>query len=125
MAKESRETFRDMKLAMLNILSVYAGVTADELSSKTTFSMSDGENEDNNVTETQVALEVSRYTIDNGNDITKRLDDEQFDMIIDVRSPGEYKVDHIPRAINMPVLNNEERCKVGTIYSGNIYISKR
>lgn len=39
-----------------------------------------------------------------------------FDAIIDVRSPGEYAEDHIPGAINLPVLDNEERAVVGTIY---------
>jgi tRNA 2-selenouridine synthase len=40
----------------------------------------------------------------------------QFDMIIDVRSPGEFAEDHIPGAINLPVLDNEERAIVGTTY---------
>ncbi len=40
----------------------------------------------------------------------------QFDMIIDVRSPAEFAEDHIPGAINLPVLDNDERAKVGTIY---------
>jgi tRNA 2-selenouridine synthase len=39
-----------------------------------------------------------------------------FDEIIDVRSPGEFAEDHIPGSINLPVLDNEERAKVGTIY---------
>jgi tRNA 2-selenouridine synthase len=39
-----------------------------------------------------------------------------FDLIIDVRSPSEYAEDHIPGAINLPVLNDEERARVGTIY---------
>ncbi len=39
-----------------------------------------------------------------------------FDDIIDVRSPAEYAEDHIPGAISLPVLSNEERAKVGTIY---------
>jgi tRNA 2-selenouridine synthase len=40
----------------------------------------------------------------------------EFDEIIDVRSPSEFSVDHIPGAINYPVLNDEERARVGTIY---------
>ena len=36
--------------------------------------------------------------------------------IIDVRSENEFSEDHIPGAINLPVLNNQERKKVGTIY---------
>lgn len=40
----------------------------------------------------------------------------QYDMIIDVRSPGEFAEDHVPGAVNLPVLDNEERARVGTIY---------
>lgn len=40
----------------------------------------------------------------------------RFDDIIDVRSPAEFEDDHVPGAINMPVLDNEERARVGTIY---------
>jgi len=39
-----------------------------------------------------------------------------FDAIIDVRSPAEFAEDHAPGAINLPVLDNEERARVGTIY---------
>lgn len=39
-----------------------------------------------------------------------------FDEVIDVRSPGEYAEDHIPGAINLPVLNDAERERVGTLY---------
>lgn len=40
----------------------------------------------------------------------------QFDEIIDVRSPAEFAEDHIPGAINCPVLDNDERIRVGTLY---------
>ncbi|MGI9387651.1 MAG: tRNA 2-selenouridine(34) synthase MnmH [Methyloligellaceae bacterium] len=40
----------------------------------------------------------------------------EFDEIIDVRSPSEYAQDHIPGAINLPVLDDAERARVGTIY---------
>ncbi|WP_171102288.1 tRNA 2-selenouridine(34) synthase MnmH [Ruegeria sp. HKCCD7255] len=39
-----------------------------------------------------------------------------FDTVIDVRSPAEYAEDHLPGAINLPVLDDEERARVGTIY---------
>lgn len=39
-----------------------------------------------------------------------------FDDIIDVRSPAEFAEDHIPGAINLPVLDNAERAEVGTVY---------
>ncbi|HBZ07871.1 MAG TPA: tRNA 2-selenouridine(34) synthase MnmH [Massilia sp.] len=41
---------------------------------------------------------------------------ESFDTIIDARSEGEFALDHIPGAINCPVLNDEERIRVGTLY---------
>ena len=40
----------------------------------------------------------------------------EFDTIIDARSPAEYADDHVPGAINCPVLSNEERARVGTLY---------
>ncbi|MEI7842538.1 MAG: tRNA 2-selenouridine(34) synthase MnmH [Gallionellaceae bacterium] len=40
----------------------------------------------------------------------------EFDDIIDVRTPAEFALDHIPNAINAPVLNNEERVRIGTLY---------
>jgi tRNA 2-selenouridine synthase len=40
----------------------------------------------------------------------------QFDEILDVRSPAEYAEDHIPGAINAPVLDDEQRARVGTMY---------
>lgn len=39
-----------------------------------------------------------------------------FDTVIDVRSPAEFAEDHVPGAINLPVLSNEERARVGTMY---------
>ncbi|MGH9577896.1 MAG: tRNA 2-selenouridine(34) synthase MnmH, partial [Terriglobales bacterium] len=39
-----------------------------------------------------------------------------FDDLIDTRSPAEFAEDHIPGALNCPVLDNEERARVGTIY---------
>lgn len=42
--------------------------------------------------------------------------DHSFDTLIDVRSPSEFAEDHIPGAINLPVLDDNERAEVGTIY---------
>lgn len=42
--------------------------------------------------------------------------DTGFDTVIDVRSPAEYAEDHIPGAISLPVLDDAERARVGTIY---------
>ena len=38
------------------------------------------------------------------------------DCVIDVRSPAEFAEDHIPGAISLPAMSNEERARVGTIY---------
>ncbi|HUF81231.1 MAG TPA: tRNA 2-selenouridine(34) synthase MnmH [Burkholderiales bacterium] len=40
----------------------------------------------------------------------------EFDETIDVRSEGEFAEDHIPGAINCPVLDDAERVRVGTLY---------
>ncbi|MFV1878463.1 tRNA 2-selenouridine(34) synthase MnmH [Nioella sp.] len=39
-----------------------------------------------------------------------------FDTVIDVRAPAEFAEDHLPGAISLPVLSDEERARVGTIY---------
>lgn len=43
-------------------------------------------------------------------------DRHAFDAVIDARSPAEFAEDHIPGAINCPVLDDEERAIVGTLY---------
>jgi len=50
--------------------------------------------------------------------ITRRTTwlDAPYDMIIDVRSEGEFAEDHIPGAVSMPVLNDRERDEIGTMY---------
>jgi len=37
-------------------------------------------------------------------------------FVFDVRSPGEFHQGHVPGSINLPLLNDEERAIVGTIY---------
>lgn len=37
-------------------------------------------------------------------------------IFIDVRSPQEYEIDHIPGSINIPLLDNDERAIIGTLY---------
>ncbi len=44
------------------------------------------------------------------------LDCSAFDEIIDVRAPSEFLEDHIPGAINLPVLSDRQREEVGTVY---------
>jgi len=43
-------------------------------------------------------------------------DIDRFDAVIDVRSPGEFALDHLPGAQSCPVLDDEERIRVGTTY---------
>ncbi|MDO8788091.1 MAG: tRNA 2-selenouridine(34) synthase MnmH [Sulfuritalea sp.] len=40
----------------------------------------------------------------------------EFDTVIDARAPAEFAEDHLPGAISMAVLNDEERARVGTLY---------
>jgi tRNA 2-selenouridine synthase len=40
----------------------------------------------------------------------------EFDAILDARSPSEFADDHLPGAIDCPVLSDEERARVGTLY---------
>ena len=49
-----------------------------------------------------------------------------FDSIIDVRSPSEFRDDHMPNAINLPVLDDMQRELIGTIYNqSNPFEAKR
>jgi tRNA 2-selenouridine synthase len=47
---------------------------------------------------------------------TRVHDRHAFDTLIDARTPAEFALDHIPGAVNYPVLDNEERRIVGTLY---------
>ncbi|WP_343674051.1 tRNA 2-selenouridine(34) synthase MnmH [Paraburkholderia heleia] len=49
----------------------------------------------------------------------------EFDEIVDVRTPLEFAEDHIPGAINAPVLSNEERVIVGTMYKESPFEATR
>lgn len=40
----------------------------------------------------------------------------EYSEIIDARTPAEFAIDHIPGAINLPVLDDEERVRVGTLH---------
>lgn len=41
---------------------------------------------------------------------------ERFDTIIDVRSPAEFSEDHVPGALSCPVLDDDERARIGTLH---------
>src|SRR5665213_3071874 len=40
----------------------------------------------------------------------------RFDDVVDVRTPAKFALDQVPGAINLPVLSDDERALVGTIY---------
>jgi len=75
----------------------------------------------NNENRQGISLSVLRHNINENTRESKKLgfEIEKFDLIIDVRSPDEFKKDHIPNSVNMPVLSDEERQKVGTVYSSD------
>ena len=53
-------------------------------------------------------------------------DRDAFDAVIDVRSPGEFAEDHLPGAINLPVLDDAERAEVGTEFvRGSKFLARR
>ncbi len=56
-------------------------------------------------------MRAARHSVEIGADALRA-----FDAVLDVRSPAEFAEDHVPGAISCPVLDNEERARVGTIY---------
>ncbi len=51
--------------------------------------------------------------------ISEMIRDRSAWQVIDVRSPGEFAAGHIPGAVNVPLFTDEERARVGTIYTQN------
>ena len=47
---------------------------------------------------------------------TQNWQPDQYDMVIDVRSPSEFADDHIEGAVNLPALYDDERAAVGKLY---------
>lgn len=47
---------------------------------------------------------------------TAQLDARGDALIVDLRSPREYAADHLPRAHNVPLFDDDERALVGTLY---------
>lgn len=54
-------------------------------------------------------------------DYEEALKIEDKKIFVDVRSPSEYKKFTIPGAINIPILSDEERVIVGTLYDSGKY----
>jgi tRNA 2-selenouridine synthase len=49
----------------------------------------------------------------------------RFDTVIDARSPSEFAEDRLPGAVNWPVLDDEERRVVGTLYKQDSALAAR
>ncbi|WP_397532939.1 tRNA 2-selenouridine(34) synthase MnmH [Roseateles sp.] len=49
----------------------------------------------------------------------------RFDAVIDVRSPSEFAEDHLPGALNWPVLDDEQRRLVGTLYKSSPFEARK
>jgi len=48
--------------------------------------------------------------------VAQLVAEHNFDAILDARSPAEFAEDHLPGAMSCPVLSNEQRAQVGTLY---------
>lgn len=49
---------------------------------------------------------------------------DNFDDIIDARSPGEFAEDCIPGAVNIPALNNEQRRMIGALHKSDPFAAR-
>lgn len=49
----------------------------------------------------------------------------EFDEIVDVRTPAEFAEDHIPGALNCPVLDNAQRHEVGLLYAKSPFEARK
>ena len=47
---------------------------------------------------------------------TSTWNSSDYSCIIDVRAPSEFAEDHVPGAINLPVLDDAERAEIGTLH---------
>lgn len=54
-----------------------------------------------------------------------KLDHNEFSLICDARSEGEFLEDHFPSAISTPVLDNDERAMIGTLYKESSFAARR
>ena len=57
--------------------------------------------------------------------IYKNRSQQEYNIIIDVRTPLEFKEDHIPNSINYPVLTNKQRHEIGIEYKENSFYAKK
>ena len=56
---------------------------------------------------------------------TTDIRNPQHTDIIDVRSPSEFSQDHMPGAINLPVLDDDQRKEVGTLHKADAFGARK
>ena len=49
----------------------------------------------------------------------------EYSDVIDVRSESEYAVDHVPGAVNLPVLTDDQRHVVGALHKENSFAARK
>ena len=57
--------------------------------------------------------------------VFKEKTKDDYNIIIDVRTPLEYNEDHIPKSVNLPVLTNNQRHTIGIQYKENSFDAKK
>src|SRR5688572_14839610 len=55
----------------------------------------------------------------------EQLNNLKDPLIIDVRSPVEHEAEHIPGCVNDPLLSDDERAIIGTIYKNEGEVTAR
>lgn len=55
----------------------------------------------------------------------ERIDAAEWDIVCDARSPSEFAEDRVPGATSTPVLSDEERAEVGTLYKLDAFAAKK
>ena len=53
------------------------------------------------------------------------FDLHEFCEVIDVRAPAEFEEDHLPGAVNLPVLDDAQRHEVGLLHASNPFQARR
>ena len=49
---------------------------------------------------------------------------DEWTLVVDARAPGEFAEDHVPGAVNLPVLDDAERAAVGAAYAADPFAAR-
>lgn len=63
--------------------------------------------------------------LDHIESVSPPLDLSEFDAVIDVRSPSEFEEDHLPEALNLPVLDDRQRSEIGALFREDPFAARR